>query len=111
MYGLLSLLGLPLTPGFSGRWLLLVDLGRSELASLPLALLLLAGMGLAVWGIVRQIRGLAAVADLVEVAEETVADPDRRHRLAALVVLLLALVLAAFPQLLLTALRLVTPIL
>jgi formate hydrogenlyase subunit 3/multisubunit Na+/H+ antiporter MnhD subunit len=110
LYGLLSLLGLPLTPGFSGRWLLLVDLGRSELASLPLALLLVGGMGLAAWGIVRQIRRLADGANGADGAEETADNSDRRQRVAALVVLLLALVLATFPQLLLTPLRLAAPI-
>jgi NADH:ubiquinone oxidoreductase subunit 2 (subunit N) len=110
LYGLLSLLGLPLTPGFSGRWLLLVDLGRSELASLPLALLLVGGMGLAAWGIVRQIRRLADGANGADGAEETADNSDRRQRVAALVVLLLAFVLATFPQLLLTPLRLAAPI-
>ncbi len=54
-YGLLSLLGLPLTPGFYGRWPLLATLGSSEIASLPLALLLVGGLALALLGIGRQV--------------------------------------------------------
>jgi NADH:ubiquinone oxidoreductase subunit 2 (subunit N) len=102
VYGLLSLLGLPLTPGFSGRWAVLVTLGRSEMASLPLALLLLAGMGLALLGLGRQIQTALS-------RERTTGEPGETGadwlRPAALATLLLALLLAAFPQLLLAPLN------
>jgi NADH:ubiquinone oxidoreductase subunit 2 (subunit N) len=102
IYGLLALLGLPLTPGFSGRWAVLVALGRSEMASLPLALLLLAGMGLALLGLGRQIR---AALDQATTTGEPVSPGSGWLRPAALATLLLALLLAAFPQLLLAPLN------
>jgi formate hydrogenlyase subunit 3/multisubunit Na+/H+ antiporter MnhD subunit len=102
IYGLFSLLGLPLTPGFSGRWAVLVALGRSEMASLVLALLLLAGMGLALLGLGRQIQ---TALSRETTPGEPVSPGSGWPRLAALATLLLALLLAAFPQLLLAPLN------
>jgi formate hydrogenlyase subunit 3/multisubunit Na+/H+ antiporter MnhD subunit len=104
LYGLLSLLGLPLTPGFGGRWALLVELGRAETASLPLALLLIGGMGLALLGVGRRVQ--------IALAEETEAEPGTEpaapeaawRRWAAPAALFLAVLLAAVPHLLLVPL-------
>jgi NADH:ubiquinone oxidoreductase subunit 2 (subunit N) len=97
LLGLFSLLGLPLTPGFSGRWAVLVEWGRAGAASLPLALLVVGGLGLALLGLARQMPHLLAAAD-------TAAAEPAWQRPAALAGLSLALLLAAFPQLLLAPL-------
>lgn len=96
-YGLMSLLGLPLTPGFSGRWAVLVDLGQSEVAAWPLALLLVAGMGLALLGLVRQMGHVWS--DWWGDEETAVLRPAWVNGLLW-AVLLFALLVAAIPQLL-----------
>jgi formate hydrogenlyase subunit 3/multisubunit Na+/H+ antiporter MnhD subunit len=102
VYGLLSLLGLPLTPGFSGRWAVLVELGQSAVASLPLALLLVAGMGLALLGVGRQIQAWLAAEPAATLAPN-LAVPSGHSRVA-LALLLGAFLLAALPHLMLNPL-------
>ena len=55
VYGCLSLVGLPLTPGFNGRWALLSALGSGELGAVWLPLWLLAAMAGGLWGVWRTV--------------------------------------------------------
>lgn len=100
LYGCLSLLGLPLTPGFAGRWAQLSLLGTAW----PWAvLLLLAALGAAVWALWRLWRAEQALT----IAE---ADPSfvpatawpvgRAEQIAAFILLGLAALLGLFPGLL-----------
>lgn len=100
LYGSLSLLGLPLTPGFAGRWAQLSLLGA---AGPWAAVVLLAALGAAVWGLWglwRTERGVTigeADSGFAVVAAWPV---GRVEQIAALLLLGLAALLGLFPGLL-----------
>lgn len=100
VYGCLSLLGLPLTPGFGGRWTIVAALGQpgSGLAFwLPL-LLLLAMIG----GATGVLRGLTCwLQPPVQEAAVPPAAEQRWLRGLLLVTLVVPLTLALFPQMVL----------
>ena len=100
LYGGLSLLGLPLTPGFAGRWAQLSLLG----AAWPwAAAAVLAALGVAVWALWRV--WLSVEGDVAGVAAEAGSHPvpqvvGRGEQIAALMLLGLAALLGLFPGLL-----------
>ncbi len=106
LYGCLSLLGLPLTPGFAGRWAQLALLG----AGWPWAVLVLtAALGVAAWALWRLWRdegGARAERDAPiagadsNVAPATAWPVGRAEQIAALILLGLAALLGLFPGLL-----------
>ena len=94
LYGCLSLLGLPLTPGFAGRWAQLSLLG----AAWPwAAAVVLAALGVAVWGLWR-----VSQSNEGDVAGEVGSLPALQagERIAAAILLGLAALLGLFPGLL-----------
>ena len=89
LYGGLSLLGLPLTPGFAGRWAQLSLLGAGVWAAVAVAALAVAG-----WGLWRAgLAGAPAPANAVEAS--------RGEQIAAVALLAVAGLLGLFPGLLL----------
>ena len=88
-YGFLSLLGLPLTPGFAGRWAQAALLGGGAWAAVGIA-----ALAVAAWALWRAIRaGLSP-------AEGETAPPGRAEVAAAVALLALAGLLGLFPGLL-----------
>lgn len=89
-YGAYSLIGLPLTPGFAGRWGAIALVGEQ---SPWLAAVAIAAVGLASAGLWRTLpRGTLSVADIV-----------RQHRFAlaqviAIILLFIAVLMALFPS-------------
>ncbi len=88
-YGFLSLLGLPLTPGFAGRWAQASLLGGGAWAALGIA-----ALAAAAWALWRAIR-----ADLSP-AEAGTTALGRGEEIAAAVLLALGALLGLFPGLL-----------
>jgi NADH:ubiquinone oxidoreductase subunit 2 (subunit N) len=98
-YGSFSLIGLPLTPGFSGRWSVLALIGADPVASNWLALvILLAAVGAAA-GLLRCLVSLLAPPPKSEAAGAP--EPIWRQAPAA-ILLVAALLIALFPQIILT---------
>lgn len=95
IYGLLSLAGLPLTPGFGGRWLL-VDLVAGQ--SPWLASVILLAIALTTVAILRWLASLMAPDR--DFSSSGVPE-NRSMHIAAVLALLVGLLLALFPQLLL----------
>lgn len=110
LYGALSLLGLPLTPGFAGRWAQLALLGGAWPWA---AVVMVAALGVAAWAVWRAWR---AAEDTTRVGtglrpaptlDPTVVDVSgppvgRAERIAALLLLGLSALLGLFPGLLTT---------
>jgi len=98
IFGCFSLVGLPLTPGFSGRWALMASL--SQIGQVPwwvLVLLLTAMVGAAL-GILRHLAVLVQpMPDKVQSTVET-----RWIQGAAVLLLIIGIIFAAFPQLTMT---------
>lgn len=88
-YGFLSLLGLPLTPGFAGRWAQATLLGGGAWAAVGIA-----ALAVAAWALWRAIS-----MDMSPAEGETVA-PGRAEVAAAVALLALAGLLGLFPGLL-----------
>lgn len=88
-YGVLSLLGLPLTPGFAGRWAQASLLGAGAWAALGIAALALAAWAL--WRVAPAEKPLA---------EDATAAAGRGQQAAAVVLLAVAALLGLFPGLL-----------
>ncbi len=88
-YGILSLLGLPLTPGFAGRWAQASLLGAGAWAALGIA-----ALALAAWALWR-----VAPAE-TPLGEDATAAPGRGEQAAAVVLLAVAALLGLFPGLL-----------
>ena len=99
LLGCASLLGLPLTPGFAGRWAVLVALGQLQIATLSFSFLLLGGMGLAFWGLVRH-----SLRSLTEAGDSSAGKPGAIHQWATIFLLVLGLVVAALPQIIVSPL-------
>ena len=100
LYGCLSLLGLPLTPGFAGRWAQLSLLG----AAWPwAAVALLAALGATAWALWRTWRaerGATFAEAGLNPAPTTAWPVGRAEQIAALILLGLAALLGLFPGLL-----------
>lgn len=96
IFGILSLIGLPLTPGFSGRWQLVVWVATRESHWLAMLLWLVAASG--VVGLVRGMREwLAPAVDPIPTQ-----TPTRLQQILILVAIAAGLFVALFPQPLLT---------
>lgn len=98
IFGGFSLIGLPLTPGFSGRWALMASLSQIGQAPTWLLILLLLSMVGAALGILRL---LAILVKQLPQTHHTNAEP-RWIRGAVALLLGISIVFAAFPQLITT---------
>ncbi len=100
-FGILSLLGLPLTVGFSGRWAALILIAQQPMVGLNLPIVLLLAMGGGIYGVWRGLSPLLAKGE-VDFGDGVVINTTRM-RLAALILGLTGgLWLAAWPQAALT---------
>lgn len=96
IYGGLSLIGLPLTPGFAGRWLMVTMAGGQDGW---LVFLILVGMGAAAAGVARCMVNLFAQADpLIDQTPEQVAALPRWQTIAIWLLLAFGAFLTLAPQ-------------
>lgn len=100
-FGIVSLSGLPLTVGFTGRWAALALIARQSSAGLNLPIILLLAMGGGIYGVWRGLSPLlVAAATVVEAGPTTrVARP---RRVALILSLAGASALVVWPQMVLS---------
>jgi hypothetical protein len=100
LFGALSLLGVPLTPGFAGRWAQLSLLGGGWPWAAVVVVVALGAAGWAIWRVWRDEADVTTVAEAGPRLAPTEGHVGRAEWIAALLLLALSALLGLFPGLL-----------